>query len=955
MKKITWIGALSACTLGATLSLSGFDLVKDGKAAEIVLPENPCPSTVLAADELAAYTEKVTGKKLSIVKKASTGSARIFIGTPDTLKKIPAAAKEALAKAKQEEAHFLCAKGNTLYIIGKREVADLYATYQFIEDKLGVRWLVPEDKTDSGEYVPKKKEITFPDYEKFREPFFAFRRLDQCSSIGRFIPVKGKTWATRNGYQTPPAYGGRVPYDKKDSPRYKFYAPRIPRAQQSLGGGHLTFAVPIPAKVYYEKHPEYFALIDGKRMKGSQYCLSNKDVRRLVKEYLLKQLDENDGKGAFLFGMVDVNDGWCECAECKKLDGTDTTAAGFQNVSTRFQKTVKAISDEVLKKYPNADLRSWSYHTYRELPSGVKLDDRIKIQYCPHGRCYGHNLDDPSCPRNRHLYELLLGWLKVAPKVYTYEYFIATPPYYTCNEKVQAHDLRLYKKLGMAGWKEEGWFADSEFWPRRKADTRGDVMPSLWQWAYVTGKLLWDPSQDEEKLLEEAELLYYGKAAAPMRKYHNLRRKLWNNTPQCMGYPTGDQRRANILNAPGAKEELLKLLDEADRLAGEDKILQHRLKKDRRFLTEYWIKPNETMKAKFGSTLRAPFAKSKITIDGDGKDPAWVGAFYLTEGLKQPFTQKKRPLPEELRTTFGILADKENLYFLVEAREPSPGRMVMKGEKDVNVWMDDGIEIFLYPPTAANSYYHLAVNPKGVTFDELGPGGNTKYDLPVEVAAKIHSDRYVLEIRIPVSRLKIPERGEIWKVNFARNRRIKDKHTAENMSGSFSLDGCLYHDTSSFRPMEIGDPHLKNGSFDEVDSKTGKVLSWTIRGKNASIVKNGSSCALKLAPGDAYQLLAFGELGQKKYPRRIAYTFRAKGKGKLFVNFFRYSDKTDPKAKHGYTRTHFPEHGKGGTFTLSDEMQIFHGEYTIAANEWVAFDFAASDAVIDDLSVRLVK
>ncbi|MBP5183332.1 MAG: hypothetical protein J6331_09940, partial [Lentisphaeria bacterium] len=140
MKKIAWISALSICTLGATLSLSGFDLVKNGKAAEIVLPENPYPSTLLAAEELAAYTEKVTGKKPSIVKKASSAPARIFIGTPDTLKNIPSAAKEALEKAKQEEAHFICAKGNTLYIIGKREVADLYATYQFIEDKLGVRW-----------------------------------------------------------------------------------------------------------------------------------------------------------------------------------------------------------------------------------------------------------------------------------------------------------------------------------------------------------------------------------------------------------------------------------------------------------------------------------------------------------------------------------------------------------------------------------------------------------------------------------------------------------------------------------------------------------------------------------------------------------------------------------------------------------------------------------------------
>ena len=116
----------------------GFDLVKDGIPAEIVLPEKPHPSTLLAAQELADYTEKVTGKKPAVVKGGSSASAKVFIGTLDTLKDIPASAVKALKSAKQDEAHFICAKGNTLYIIGKQEVADLYATYQFIEDKLGV-------------------------------------------------------------------------------------------------------------------------------------------------------------------------------------------------------------------------------------------------------------------------------------------------------------------------------------------------------------------------------------------------------------------------------------------------------------------------------------------------------------------------------------------------------------------------------------------------------------------------------------------------------------------------------------------------------------------------------------------------------------------------------------------------------------------------------------------------
>ena len=77
-----------------------------------------------------------------------------------------------------------------------------------------------------------------------------------------------------------------------------------------------------------------------------------------------------------------------------------------------------------------------------------------------------------------------------------------------------------------------------------------------------------------------------------MKKYHDLRRKLWNNSSYCFGYPTGDQRREALLSAPGAKEKLLALLDEAERLAADDDILKKRLQDDREWLQRYWIKPN---------------------------------------------------------------------------------------------------------------------------------------------------------------------------------------------------------------------------------------------------------------------------------------------------------------------------------------------------------------------------
>jgi len=936
-----------------TGSLYGFDLVKGGKTAEIVLPENAYPSTKLAAEELAEYVGKVTGKKPQVVTGKSSAANKIYIGTPDTLKNLPVSAAKALKSAKQNEAHFICAKGNTLYIIGKQEVADLYATYQFIEDKLGVRWLKIPDKFDSGEYVPKKAEITFADYEKFREPAFSVRRLDQCGSFWNVIPVQGKTWATRNGYQTPAAYG--MPYGDPDSFRYKFYTARIPRtAKRFPGGSHATFTMAMPPDTYFSRHPEYFALVDGKRVKGKQYCLSNPEVRRNVANYIIRELDKTSGAGTFNFGMVDISTGWCECAECRKLDGKDTTAEGLQNVSTRFQKTVRAIAEMVYKKYPNADLSVWAYSAYRQLPEGVKIHPKMKFQFCLHGRCYGHALDDPNCPRNVRLYKLFLDWLKVSPKeVFTYEYFMSTHAYYCCEETVQALDLRLYKKLGLAGYKEEGLFPDSKFTSPKKNGNRAEWMPSNWQWAYVTAKLLWDPDQDENKLLDEVESLYYGKAYPAMKKYHALRRKLWSGTPQCLGYPHGDTRTAYALNAPEAGNQLKSLLDEADKLAAGDKLMQYRLANDRRWLTEYWIKPNKKLKELAGKTMRAPDTKSKIVIDGDGRDRAWVGAYYLTSGLKQPYTEKKEDLPEALKTTLGILSDENNLYFLITAQEPSPEKLKANGKPgSAAVYQDDSIEIFLYPPTAANTYYHLIVNSKGAMFD--AEGNNVDFNIPVEVKTKVHRDRYVIEVRVPLGKLKKPERGEIWHINFARNRRIDDALTPAKIkgSGSFSLDGCNYHDIAAFRPLEIGTPYVRNGSFDELD-ENGKPKFWNL-GKNSTVEKSGSGHAVRVN-GDIHQGLTVGELKQQPFERKIIYSFKASGKGKLQVRFFRYTDTPDPKEKKRYRRTFHRPYLVTATFEVTEQPKLYQGKYTIAPNEWVAFDLVGKGILVDDVSVRLDK
>ncbi len=932
-----------------SLNLKAFELVGAGELPPIVLSETPEQSTELAAKELADYVQKISGRRMQIVKGNTSAEKQIIIGTLDDLRNIPEHIAEKLRNSEKADSFYIGVQGNRLYIVGKKKVGEIYGVYHFIESKLGVRWLKPADKFDSGEYVPKKSRISFDDFELLSEPFFDYRVLDQSGSVWNVIPRNGFIWALRNGFQIRPPYGMRP---DKTCEFEEFFVPRV--VDHILGeGAHTTFSNAIPADKYFSTNPEYFTMLDNKRTlfdgghKCYQYCISNPGVQDLVASYVLDRIRKyGNDRYSFLFGMTDTSVGWCECPECRRLD--DSARYNYLNISTRFHKVVKKISDKIYSEQPDARLRVWAYHTYRNLPKQVKYDPRMLIQFCIHGRCYGHALDDPNCMRNTKLLALLKEWMKLSGNIFTYEYFTSTPPLYVPHERGQARDLKLYKKLGIKGWKEEAPFEDSRFAGLRKDDPRPDVFPSMWQWLYVTGKLLWNPDLDVNELIADAEGKYYGAAYPAMKKYHDLRRKLWENNTNCMGYPTGDQRRPTLLNMPGAKTALLECLDEAEKLAGNDKILLYRIGLDRKFLDKYWIRPNEEIKTMLGKAFRAPQVKGKITIDGDGKDPAWAGAYY-TDDFKETFTDEHAPVPERLKTTVGILSDEQNLYFLIKAREPRVAAITAEADKDGPVWKDDSIELFIYPPTAANVYYQIVVNPKGTVFDAICPGNNVKYDLGVEAKGKILADGYVVELKVPADKIADFQRGAVWRVHFARNRRIKEDGVARN----FSIDGTGYHDNCAYRALEIGEPYLKNGSFDDV--KNGKPTHWSLS-PNAKAVERGNGHALAItSSGRCYQNLIDPELRQSSEPRKISIVFKASGNKNLNLFFYRYSDIPDSTQKHGYKRTFLPT-AAAGTFQLEETPQVFRAEYTIAPDEWVALAFQTYfDAIIDDVSVELIK
>lgn len=912
-----------------------FALVSADGAADIVISDEAEPTSRLAARELAEYVFKATGKKAQI---KSAGEERkpvsVFIGTLSRFPgEVPAEAREALGKCRQFEAGWTGVRGGALYFVGKEMMGETYAVYRFLEKHLGIRWFKAATKDDPGEYVPPRRDtLSVPAFAECRQPDFEQRMLIETCSRQGSPSVNGMNCVTRNGWQAMP---NLWPYSAKpgklDGAR-RYHDERINPRLRNNGGGHCLFENAIPESEF-AAHPEYFALVKGKRVNGHMFCMSNPEVRQRVADYLIKANRSCGGYGYGILELADYMTGNCECAECAKLDGEGGAKAGR---SYRFFTVMNDIKRRVRKVRPGMQFMSYAYQNYRTMPEGVEIDPDDLILYCTHGRSMVNTIDDPKAPENLRQFKEVQTWRSKVNRVGMREYMTCSKINYRPVERLLAKDLKIYRDAGLCGLWEEMIYTDSPLSGIYQKNTMvKERQESCWQYFYVGGHMLWDAGLDVDALLDDAESKFYGAAYPAMKKYHALRRDVWEASRGTYGYPFPDARTALLLGVGDTKDRLFGYLDDAAKLAGGDRILAGRIAFDRHCLEEYWLKPHEELKALAGKELKAP------TKTADG----WNAAFFA-DGFEEIVCgepKKGLKIPAEYETRVGFMCDEKHVYLRLIAREPEPGKMTMTREKDGPVWNDDGFEIFLFPPSVENTYAHISVNALGTVYDSRCPGNDKSVDYGVTAVGRIEKDRYTIDVTVPTEYLTDVEPGAVWRVGVMRRRTIPDAVNSREGGRVWSLYCVPKHDASRLLSLEMGtDNCIVNGSFEEEGKGWGKV--------ERADVENGK--ALRLAPGKVVTGYFRGELSRKDTPRRFRYSFRAKGKGTLSVVRAAITDTPDYKAKHLYSRVQHPP-VELMKCELADGWKTYTGtgETRPGAQNGIRFISGTGEALIDDVSV----
>ncbi|MBO4304984.1 MAG: DUF4838 domain-containing protein [Lentisphaeria bacterium] len=876
MRKIVFLSLLfllPAATFSLVPRTVGFDS-KGKKPPLIVLPgEKTSPQQEIAAGELLEFLEKVVSVKAKVVRTPDENAPFQFLladlSLPEKEFKVPQEIRKKLLEHPAEDAFYFRVDNNTFSIIGKTPRALVYGSCFFLDRYLGVTFLYPGKQGES--YVKKDSLFFSAEVDDLYAPFTPFRIAAYTIHDKKDVPWKPEDmiqWQYRNLLLPLP----RTSQIRKYA---SIMHRELPRS------GHMTLCNAVPSSLY-ETHPEYFPLIDGKRVKCRcfsrqkkgekgeklpwvQRCVSNPEVRKRVIDHILSMV-RKEPKGTFGISAADTVRSWCSCEACRKYG----TLNGKFSTSHLFHRFFRDVTSAVLKEQPDAKLWVYIYSDYRDLPAdpAFRYDDRVSAIYYAHGRCIAHPIAGSSCPINPPYHEKYIAWGKVFSRVGLCDYYGNANTPYCPHEYNLAADAP--ERIRRKDWGERSHITANRFFHNALFYL---VMARLW----------WDPRTDVEQFIEEVFRRYYGKSASPMLKFQKMKKVLWENAPGHAWYP-GPNRGAYCLLLPENQRKMERYLAEAEKLAQGDPLLLARIRMEKEAFLLYWVKSAEEMRKNHAASRIIPArpADKEMRIDGVLDESAWKKTGSVNQFIS-PYTENK--LAED--TTLRVLYDKKHFYISVECmNDKAWSKLVAKETRnDVSsIADDDSVEIFLCDETNG-VYYQFIINTLGKMYDAKMM--DRSFDTGSKVAAKVYDDRYIVELAVPVEMTGIKEirDGQRWKIHVWRNIRNLQPPASVDRGG---IDGKRPHSTHSYRNLVIGGREiLKNSDFCNLTEEA-LPADWRITTKkNFSLIRgsSGTGNTVVLKGCKIYQRMTLSDTGhfsRKKNPAcRIQVTVSASGKGML--------------------------------------------------------------------------
>lgn len=437
------------------------NIVEEGKSKySIILCATATKNEITAGEILQYYLFRISGVQLPVYRDSDPKAKHpAFV-----LAAFPRSFCSESAELLKEDGYCIQTSDNNIYITGGSGMGVIYGVTGFLEDYLGVRMLAP-----GAEYVPVMNDI-------YLNPI--------------------------NDIQIPPATIRIVNATFSNDTNYKYFRKLNTiddRWRESGWYGYYvhTFNKLVPPEKYFAGHPEYFALVNGKRVAHGQLCLSNPEVLKITIEKLREEINAHPN---IQYWSVSQNDNYeyCQCEKCQAIDSQEGSPAGLM---LRF---VNAIA----KEFPNKTITTLAYQYSRKPPLITKPDSNVMITLCSIelNRTYPI-AEDPDADSFR---EDMEGWGRISNNIMMWDYEVQFSSYLTpfpLFHTLQPNLQYFTKNNVIANFQQCNAKFGVEF-----AELK----------TYLLSKLLWNPDADANAIIDDFMKYYYGDASVWIRKYFDL-------------------------------------------------------------------------------------------------------------------------------------------------------------------------------------------------------------------------------------------------------------------------------------------------------------------------------------------------------------------------------------------------------------------------------------------------
>lgn len=412
-------------------------------------------------------------------------------------------------------------KKQALYL-GGEDKGTLYAVITLLEDYLGVRYLKEYSYT-----LQHRKNIVIPFISRQENPSFRYRQT--------------QAYSTRD-------------------PLYKLWH-RIEEPKEVFAGGYWvhTFNKLLPASQYGKEHPEYYAFMNGQRHPGdvSQWCLTNEDVFDIVAARVDSIFRANPNEEII---SVSQNDSqiYCRCSNCQAILDREGSPSG----------PIIYFLNKLATKFPDKEFSTLAYLFSVPAPKHIKPLPNVNIMLCDIDAYREVPLTDNKS--GQEFVKELIAWSKITSNIFVWDYGINFDNYVAPfpNFHILKPNMQLFKKYG----------ATMHF--SQIAGSKGGDFSELR--SYLVSKLLWNVEADEEEVIQQFLIDFYGEEAAPyLYDYIKLRTDamLTSKIPLWI-YDTPVTHKEGMLNRRMISE-YYHLFDQAEKAVSSSPIYLDRVREER--------------------------------------------------------------------------------------------------------------------------------------------------------------------------------------------------------------------------------------------------------------------------------------------------------------------------------------------------------------------------------------